>query len=50
MVYVILFQNGRMFMMPVRINLLPNALQDVYAPWEGKTVMWDHGEIREYVQ
>ena len=50
MIYIVLYVNGDIELMPVKLEHLPQALQDVYAPFLGMTVTWDHGEIREWVQ
>ena len=50
MIYIVLYVNGDIQLMPVKLEHLPISLQDVYAPFEGKRVTWDHGEIREWMQ
>jgi hypothetical protein len=50
MIYIVLYVNGDIQLMPVKLEHLPQALQDVYAPFEGKRVTWDHGDIVEYRQ
>jgi hypothetical protein len=48
MIYIVLYVDGDIQLMPVRLEHLPGYLRDLYTPFEGKTLIWNHGEIQEY--
>jgi hypothetical protein len=48
MIYVVIYEEGSIYIAPVNLSHLPQTLQDVYEPFNGKIVTWDHGEIKEY--
>jgi hypothetical protein len=48
MIYIVIYVNAEVQVMPVKLVHLPQSLQDIYADFEGKMVTWDHYEIKEY--
>jgi hypothetical protein len=48
MIYIVIYVNAEVQVMPVKLAHLPQTLQDIYAPFEGKIVAWNHDGITEW--
>lgn len=48
MIYIVIYENAEVKLMPVKLEHLPGYLRDLYTQFEGKTLIWNHGEIQEY--
>lgn len=48
MVYIIIFEEGMPYYIPVNLDNLPETLKDLYLPYENKYVCWSPDGIKEW--
>jgi hypothetical protein len=49
MIGIIIYENGQIYVAKVILEHLPEYLRELYEPFEGKVLAWDHGSIKEWV-
>jgi hypothetical protein len=49
MIGIIIYENGQIYVARVILKHLPEYLRELYEPFIGKVLAWDHGLIKEWV-
>jgi site-specific DNA-adenine methylase len=48
MIYIVIYTGGHIELMPVKLAHLPEYLRELYEPYSGKILEWNHIGIKEW--